>query len=282
MTNTSIASSDSQSIPASVLWVMTIATGMIVGNLYYCQPLLSDMQTTLGGSEVLAGWIPTLTQLGYALGMLLLVPLGDRFERRGLIVISTFISGLAMIGLSQAPTLGFAIAMSLLVGVSTVAPQFIIPFAAHLAPEEKRGQVVGTVMSGLLLGILLARTVAGFIGSAYGWRSMFAIAALAMVILSVLLRFMLPKSEPTFRGSYLELLRSVFHFIRTEPVLRETMVFGSLMFAAFGAFWATLIHLMESEVFNLGARTVGIFGVFGALGALMAPVVGKLADRKSP
>jgi predicted MFS family arabinose efflux permease len=266
----------------ALLWIMAIATGTCAANLYYCQPLLYQMQDSLGGSERDMGCIPTLTQVGYALGMLFLVPLGDMRERRRLIVIFTVISALTLVGVALSSTLPMAAVMSLLLGISTMTPQLIIPLAAHLAPEKKRGQVVGMVMSGLLLGILLARTVAGFVGAAFGWRAMFASASMVLFILAIVLHWMLPQSEPTFHGNYLKLLRSVMEIVIEQPALREAMVFGGMLFAAFSVFWATLIHLMESDAFHLGARTVGLFGLLGAAGALVAPVVGKIADRRSP
>lgn len=261
---------------------MAVATGVCAANLYYCQPLLHQMQDSFAASEREVGWIPTLTQVGYALGMLLLVPLGDMRERRRLIVIFTIVSGLTLVGMALSHSLWMAALMSLLIGISTMTPQLIIPLAAHLAPENRRGQVVGMVMSGLLLGILLARTVAGFVGAAFGWRAMFASASVALFILAAALRWVLPQSEPTFQGNYVNLLRSVGEIVIEQPALREAMIFGAMLFASFSVFWATLIHLMESESFHLGARTVGLFGLLGAAGALVAPLVGKIADRRSP
>lgn len=261
---------------------MTLATGLCVANIYYCQPLLHQIQDSFGASPGQVGWIPTLTQVGYALGMLFLIPLGDRFERRALIFVSTLISALTLLGMALAPNIHLAILMSLLVGLTTLTPQFIIPFAAHLASPARRGQVVGMIMSGLLLGILLGRTLAGFVGEAFGWRLMFASAAVVLVLLALALRGALPKSQPTFHGSYLKLLKSVLGLVKEFPVLRKSMLLGSSLFASFSGFWATLIFLMESPAFNLGPRTVGLFGVLGAAGALAAPLVGRLADQKSP
>ncbi|MEK2646278.1 MFS transporter [Bdellovibrio sp. BCCA] len=271
-----------QNLTSFVLWVMTVATGLCVANLYYCQPLLHQIQNTFGASAAVMGWIPTGTQLGYALGMFFLSPLGDRFERRRLIFISTLVSAVCLIGVALSPNIYFVIVLSLLLGLATMTPQYIIPFAAHLSSPQKRGQTVGMVMSGMLLGILLARTVSGFIGDLFGWRVMFGSASVVLVILAFVLRGALPQSEPSFSGSYVGLLKSVIQLVKELPVLRESMVFGSMMFGAFSAFWATLIYLMESPAFNLGAKTVGLFGILGASGALAAPLVGRLADRRSP
>jgi predicted MFS family arabinose efflux permease len=268
----------------SVLYLMTIATGICVANLYYCQPLLHEMQMAFHPSisDVEIGVVPTLTQVGYALGMLFLVPLGDMKERRNLIFIFTLISAAVLLAVAFSTTFTVLTLLSLLLGLCTMTPQFIIPFAAHLAPPEKRGQVLGTVMSGLLLGILLARTVSGFVGAAFGWRALYVGAAVVLIGLAFTLRAMLPKNAPLFKGNYTDLLKSVLQLVKEMPTLREAMAFGFLLFASFSAFWVTLIHLMETEHFKLGARAVGLFGLIGAAGALAAPVVGKFSDRKSP
>lgn len=265
-----------------VLWLMTIATGVCVANLYYCQPLLHQMQETFKVTPGQMGAIPTLTQLGYAVGMLFLIPLGDQIEKRKLIFVSTVISAMTLVGMALSPNLLTATIMSFLIGVTTMTPQFIIPFAVHLAPAEKRGRVLGMVMSGLLLGILLARTVAGFVGAEFGWRFMFGLAAGVLVVLAVILRLVLPVSQPSYQGSYIKLIHSVWTLVKEQPVLRESMLFGSMLFGAFSAFWATLIYLMESPAFHLGARAVGLFGLLGAAGALTAPIIGRLSDKKSP
>jgi predicted MFS family arabinose efflux permease len=265
-----------------VLWVMTVSAGACAANLYYCQPLLHEMQKSFGATDDGVGLVATCTQVGYAVGMLFLVPLGDRGERRRLIVGFTLASALALCGLAVSSSLNMAVWLSLAVGLCTMTPQLLIPFAANLAPEKQRGQVVGTVMSGLLIGILMARTVAGFLGAAFGWRMMFGIAAIGLTALALVLRLVLPKSEPSYRGSYLALLKSVWTLVIEQPDLREAMLFGAALFAAFSAFWATLVHLMATPRFNLGSEAVGLFGLVGVAGALAAPWVGKFADRQSP
>ncbi|MBC7384820.1 MAG: MFS transporter [Cryobacterium sp.] len=267
------------------LGIMATATGICVANIYYCQPLLHEMQNSFGGSSIItdakAGWIPTLTQIGYALGILFIVPLGDQKEKRNPTYLFTLASAIVLMGIAAAPTFEILLILCLLLGIVTTTPQFLIPFAAALAPKEKQGQVVGIMMSGLLLGILLARTVSGFVGAAFGWRMMYAGAGAVLFVLSFILRAILPKSEPTFAGNYRDLLGSLFALVKSEPVLRETMFLGGALFAAFSAFWATLIHLLESDSFHLGARTVGLFGLLGAAGALAAPIAGRFSDRKS-
>lgn len=271
-----------QTLSPALLWLMTVSTGICIANIYYCQPLLHQMQLSFNATPAEMGSIPTLTQLGYAFGILFLIPLGDKIERRKLILTATLVSASSLVGMSLAPNLFLGTLMSFLIGLTTMTPQFIIPFAIHLAGPLKRGQVLGMVMSGLLLGILLARTVAGFVGAAYGWRFMFGFAAAVLVMLTILLSFTLPKSEPTYKGSYFSLITSVWSLIKQEAVLREAMIIGSMMFGAFSAFWATLIYLMESPDFGYGARAVGLFGVLGAAGALTAPIIGRISDKQSP
>ncbi len=274
------------SISQKMLLLMAFACGACVANIVYAQPLLIEIQRSFGGeafiSDVKIAWIPTLTQIGYALGMLFIVPLGDRFERRRMIFIFTLASAGALFAFAFSPTFYCVAFASLLIGLLTMTPQLLIPFAAHLATSKNRGRIIGTMMSGLLLGILLGRSVAGFVGTAIGWRAMFASAGSVLFILAFWLRAMLPISEPTFTGNYRSLIYSVFHLIRTEPVLREAMLFGGMLFAAFNAFWATIIQLVSSDAFHLGARTVGLFGLLGAGGALAASVSGRLADQQPP
>lgn len=264
------------------LWVMTVSTGLCVASLYYCQPLLHQMQISFNTTSAKAGWIPTLTQLGYAFGILFLVPLGDRFEKRFMIVSSTFISSLCLLILAFTQNLFWGSTISFFVGVASITPQFIIPFAVTIAPDHKKGKILGVIMGGLLLGILLARTLAGFVGAEYGWRAMFLLASAILFFLGFIQRLSLPKSNPSYFGSYLKLLKSVFHYVKTQSVLRESMLMGSMFFGSFCAFWATLIYLMESPAYNYGARAVGLFGVLGAAGALTAPIIGKLSDKKDP
>jgi predicted MFS family arabinose efflux permease len=274
--------SPASSLNKTTLFMMAAATGVCVANLYYNQPLLGQIRDSFDVSVRKVGWIPTLTQAGYALGMLFLVPMGDMLERKTLILGFTVLSSLLLAWVAISPSFLSVAAASLALGMGTMTPQLIIPFAAHLAPAHERGKVVGTIMSGLLLGILLARTIAGFVGAALGWRAMFGIASGIVLVLSLLLAVFLPKSKPTFHGKYLDLLRSVGNIFREQPVLREASFFGAMLFGAFSAFWANLIHLMETPHFSLGARAVGLFGLLGAAAALLTPWVGALTDKRNP
>ncbi len=266
----------------STLMLMATATAMSVANLYYNQPLLEQIRETFAARMEAIAWIPTLTQLGYALGMLFIVPLGDMFERRRLVLLFTLLAAGSCVLVATAPAFNAVVIGSLLIGLTTMTPQLLIPFAASLARPERRGKVVGTMVSGLLLGILLARTVAGFVGQAFGWRSMFGLAAIILLILTGLLAFFSPKSVPTYKGTYTGLLSSVLRIFFTQKDLREAAFFGAMLFGSFSAFWSTLIHLMESPAFHLGARAVGLFGLLGAGAAAASPIVGTLSDRFHP
>ncbi len=265
-----------------LLLLMAAATGICVANIYYNQPLLDQIKETFLVDVADLGLVPTLSQIGYGLAMLFIVPLGDMVERKKMILSFTLLSGLVSAWIAFAPNFSSVAIGSLLLGLTSVTPQLIIPFGAHLAKNEERGKVVGTLLSGLLLGILLARTVSGFVGAEFGWRSMFALASVILVILTIVLFFKLPKSEPTFEGSYSSLLKSVYDIFTTQKVVREASFFGAMLFGSFSAFWATLIYLMQTPDFNLGARAVGLFGLLGAGAALATPWIGSLTDKKDP
>jgi predicted MFS family arabinose efflux permease len=190
---------------------------------------------------------------------------------------------MSLVGVAVAPGFAWLAAASLAVGVTTIAPQLLVPFAAHLAAPAERGRVVGTVMSGLLIGILSARTVSGLVGTYLGWRAMYAIAAVVMVLLAASLRGSLPRSEPEAAGmSYLGLMRSLGGLVRDEPVLRQSCLFGAMSFGAFSAFWTTLAFYLARPPYGYSGGVVGLFGLVGIVGALAAPLAGRFADRRSP
>jgi predicted MFS family arabinose efflux permease len=271
-----------QPITRSLIVLMAVACGLSAANLYYSQPLLADIARQFNSSIREIGFIPMFTQIGYALGMLLFVPLGDMVERRRLILLMLGAVACALCLAALSPNLVWLIASSLLIGVTTIVPQLLVPFAAQMARPSERGRVVGSVMSGLLIGILLARTVSGFIGAQLGWRAMYWMAAALMVLLTILLAMLLPRSEPTFTGSYKELMRSLIELIKEEPSLREAAIIGAMLFAAFSAFWTTLVFLLEQPPFYYGSQAAGLFGLVGAAGALGASLAGQIVDRRSP
>jgi predicted MFS family arabinose efflux permease len=275
------AAATEKPLTRNAVLVMAAACGFGVANIYYNQPMLAEMAADLKDPAV-AGIVPTVTQVGYALGLLLLAPLGDRFDRKKLIL--TELVGLvaALAVAAVAPNLAVLAAASLAVGVLTTLVQQIVPMAAHLAAPEKRGSVVGTVMSGLLIGILGGRVLSGAVAQHLGWRAMFLIAAGLMVVLFLVLVRLLPRTAPTSTLSYPALMRSLWHLFRGEPVLREASIVGALLFASFSAFWATLTLYLASPAYHLGPQVAGLFGLVGIAGALAAPLAGRLADRGGP
>jgi predicted MFS family arabinose efflux permease len=262
----------------SLLWVMAIATGLIVANLYYNQPLLDDIARTFHVGSGKAGQVGGLTQLGYATGMLFIAPLADMIRRKRLIMVCLALATVALIFVGMAKGINLLIAASYFVGIFSLIPQLLVPMTAHLARPEERGAKIGFVMSGLLLGILLSRTISGFVGAHLGWRAMFYIAAVIMLAIWLLLFFLLPEVEPEYTGTYGALMKSLLSLVREEPALRVAAIRGALCFACFSAFWVTLTFLLR-ENFNKGSDVAGLFGLVGAFGALAAGLMGKLSDK---
>ncbi len=268
--------------PRSLGFVLAAAAGLTVANLYYNQPLLGLIRASFGATPRAVGFVSTATQLGYGLAMLVLVPLGDRYERRGLIVGMTAASALALVGVMLAPSLGALLGLSLVLGVTSMVPQYIVPFAAGLAGAGGRGRAVGTVMSGVLVGILASRTLAGFVGAHAGWRSMYGVASGVMVVLAVVLAVMLPEQHPETTVPLPELYRSLLGLVREYPTLRRHTLLGALTFAAFSAFWTTLTFHLAELPGHYGSEAAGMFGLVGVAGALGAPLFGRYADRATP
>ncbi|WP_211217511.1 MFS transporter [Segetibacter koreensis] len=261
------------------LWVMTITTGMVVANIYYNQPLLADISKDFKVSEAQGGMLAMLTQSGYAAGMLFTVPLGDMFERKRLIMFQFFMTIVALLLAAWAPAINVLMVASFLIGAFSIIPQLIVPMAAHLSAPGERGKTIGFVMSGLLIGILLSRTVSGYIGAQLGWRAMFLIAAALMTILWIALYFLLPQVHPDYTGSYKGLMKSLIELIKEEPLLRISAIRGALCYACFSGFWTTLVFLLKEPQYNLGSEVAGAFGLVGAFGALAASQMGRLSDK---
>lgn len=268
-------------IKPHTVWIMAIASGAGAANLYYNQPLLAVIQEKLHASSHSSGLIPMLTQMGYALGIFLLVPLGDLMERRRLILTMLGLTAIALAATAMSPNLTLLLGASLLVGITTITPQLIVPFAAQLAKPEERGKVVGMVMSGLLIGILLARTISGFIGATLGWRAMYWLASGLMIVLALILSKLLPKSQSSLQLSYPRLMKSLFKLMQ-QSVLKEAALAGAMSFGAFSAFWSTLVFLLAQPPYHYGSEVTGLFGLVGIVGAMAAPLVGRLADKGNP
>jgi predicted MFS family arabinose efflux permease len=264
--------------PALTL-TMAATTGLAVANIYYNQPMLGLIERDLPGTA--AGFVPTVTQLGYALGLFLLVPLGDLVERRRLIVAQFLALAVALSGAALAPSGSVLLLGSLMVGALATVAQQIVPLAAHMAPPAKRGAVIGKVMAGLLLGILLSRTLAGFVAQQAGWRSMFWLGVPLAIVAGGVLRVALPHSRPDHKTpSYPALLGSLWHLWRDLPLLRRSTLTQALLFAAFSAFWSILALYVQQ--LGHGSSVAGMFGIVGAAGVFAAPMAGHLADRRGP
>lgn len=258
--------------------VLAVACGLTVANLYYVQPLLDLIARSFHVGQGPATIVVTLTQVGYALGLLFLLPVGDLLENRVLVTRTLVVTAVALVAAGVAPNFGVFLAVAVLVGLTSVVAQILIPLAAHLAPAGEEGRFVGRVMSGLLLGILLARTAASLLAEVAGWRAIFFVSAGLMVVLVVVLRVMLPVREPDHTAGYGSLLASVGELVRHEPVLRRLALCQASVFAAFSAFWTAIGYELIDE-HGLSQAGVGVFALVGAAGAAAAPVGGWLADH---
>jgi predicted MFS family arabinose efflux permease len=262
--------------------LLAFTTGAAVANMYYAQPLLHTLGHAFGVGTATTGLLVTIGQIGYVLGLAFLVPLGDLVERRNLISISLVALAAGQAVSAIAPDLAVFSAAVLFVGVATFIGQVIVPMSSQLAEPHERGKVVGTVMSGLLLGVLLSRTLSGVIAEFFGWRVVFAFAAVAMLILAAVLRRVLPRIEPTSDLPYRAALRSVLTLIRREPVLRQRMVLGGCAFGAFSILWTSIAFLLSGvhgSHYHYGNATIGLFGLAGVAGACAAQLAGRLTDR---
>ncbi|MCI2262273.1 MFS transporter [Xanthomonas indica] len=266
-------------IRRGLVLLMAIATGLAVASNYYAQPLLEVLAQTFAIDVRRAGMVVTTAQLAYAAGLLFLVPLGDRFERRSLIVGLYALSAVGLLVSAMAHSFALLLLGTLITGLSSVAAQILVPFAATLAAPHERGRVIGTVMSGLLLGILLARTVSGLLAGIGGWHTVYWVAAALILLVSGLLWRGLPRHPGNPRLSYPHLIGSVLALLRDEPVLRARAVLGGLIFAGFSMFWTTLAFLLSGPDYRYGTATIGLFGLIGAAGAFAANLSGKLSDR---
>ncbi len=268
--------------PRRLVLVMAVATGVAVANLYYAQPLLGAMASSLRVPLAALGLVTTLSQIGYAWGLLFLTPLGDVRPRRRLIVNLLVAVALPLVAMALSPDLAALAVSSLFLGLLTVTPQVIIPLAAALSPDAGRGRVVGTVMSGLLIGVLLTRTASGVVAASLGWRGVYWLAAGASLALAAVLHRALPPEAPPERVGYGGLLASVWELARSQPVLRQSALTGAALFGAFSVFWTTATFYLAGPPWHLGPAMIGLLGIAGLAGASAAPVAGRLADRRGP
>lgn len=264
-------------LPNWLVVLFAFCCGAIVANLYYAQPIIELIAPDVSLSPANASLIVSLTQIGYAAGLLLLVPLADLLENRRLMLVTL---GAALVCLLLAATShspGVFLCLSLLVGLSSVSVQMLVPLAAHLTPAEARGRVVGNIMSGLLLGILLARPAASLIADAFGWRAVFFVAAAMMALIALVIALTIPRYTPAHRAGYGQLIGSLWALLRRYPVLRQRALYQALMFALFSLFWtAAPLELTRHEGFS--QSQIALFALAGAIGAIAAPIAGRLAD----
>ena len=268
-----------QGLSPALILLMSVATGLAVASNYYAQPLLETIARNFSLSASSAGFIVTAAQLGYAVGLLFLVPLGDMFERRAMIVSMTLLAAGGMLITASSQSLAMMILGTALTGLFSVVAQILVPLAATLASPEKRGKVVGTIMSGLLLGILLARTVAGLLAGIGGWRTVYWVASVLMVVMALALWRGLPKVKSETHLNYPQLLGSVFSLFTHDKLLRTRALLGCFTFANFSILWTSMAFLLASPPFNYSEGMIGLFGLAGAAGALGARPAGGLADK---
>lgn len=276
---TAAAKAPEQVLSSGLVLLMAAATGVAVASNYYAQPLLPTMARAFGVSPAGAGCIVTVAQLGYGLGLLLIVPLGDLVERRGLVVGMSLLAAAGLFTTALAPSLAVVLVGTALTGLFSVVAQILVPFAATLAAPERRGQVVGTVMSGLLLGILLARTVAGALADLGSWRTVYWVGGAAMLLAAAVLRRALPRHHDPAGLSYPRLLLSIAGLFREEPALRLRALLGATIFAAFSVLWTSMGFLLAAPPYGFSAGAIGLFGLAGVAGALAASAAGRLGDR---
>jgi predicted MFS family arabinose efflux permease len=264
--------------PRAPLPFLGLACAVGVSTIYYNQPLLLEMSRTFGSTTGRTGFVAVATQFGYAIGLMAFVPLGDVLERRALMMRMYAAVAVALLLVALAPSLSWLIAGSALIGLFASVTHIVVPIAPDLASPTQRGRAIGTVMTGLLLGILLARTFAGWVSSIHGWRWVFVVAAAINAAFVPLLWRVMPKLPPKQNLTYGDAMRSLWTLVKTQPLLRESALIGGLGFAAFACFWTTLVFLLHSH-YGLGAGVAGTFGIVGAAGALVAPWAGRRADK---
>lgn len=263
----------------TLLWLMTIGAGLVVANNYYNQPLLGKIAKEFNVSEATANNVAMLTQIGYALGLLILIPLGDMFRRKKIIIADFVLIILSLLTFSLSTNINVMFVASFLIGFSSVIPQMFVPIAAQLSKPEEKGKNVGLVMSGLLVGILVSRVFSGIVGEILGWREVYYIAIVIVAVFGISIVLVLPNIKPTFKGTYSQLMQSLVYYVWTLPSLRLASLRGALGFGSFMAFWTTLTFHLERPPFLAGSDIAGMLGLVGVAGAVAASLIGSLTDR---
>lgn len=266
-------------IPTWLTILMAIACGIIVANLYYAQPLVGIISSSVGLPANTSGLIVTLTQIGYVVGLLFIVPLGDILENRKLIVSSLLITAVALVITAMMKQIFLFLFALFVIGLGSVAAQVLVPFASYLSSDSSRGRVVGNVMSGLLLGIMLSRPLSSLVADFFGWHAIFILSAIAIMVLAIVLSKVLPRRKPSTDTHYIALLKSMWYLLRTTPILRRRAAYHAGVFASFSLFWTTVPQLLTSQSFHFSQKEVALFALVGVAGAVAAPITGRIADR---
>ncbi len=257
---------------------MAVSAGVCVANIYYNQPILKEIALSLHASEGDIGITSVLAQAGYGFGLFFLTPLGDKTNRKKLILVLHAALAAALLGIVLISDITGIYIISFLIGLLAVAAQVILPMAASL-DQENRGKTVGIIFTGILIGILAARVYSGYIAEYLGWRYVYGISAAMVAVMAFMIYFSLPDVPAQFRGNYPQLLKSTFAQVRRFALLRRTALLGALIFGAFCSFWTNLTFHLSGEPFNYSADAIGFFGVLAVGGALLAPYFGKMADK---
>ena len=273
------STTDHRSLPVWMTLLLATACGLIAANLYYAQPLAGPISAALGLSPHAAGLTVTLTQIGYGLGLLLIVPLGDLVENRRLVLIMMSLALVGLLGAAFSTDATMFLGAAFIIGLGSVAIQVLVPLAAHMAPEAVRGEVVGNVMGGLMFGIMLARPISSTVAQFSSWHVVFFASAGVMLLLGPVLRFALPKRVPVAHVSYGALLLSMAHLARTSIVLRRRALYQACLFGAFSLFWTATPLLLAGPTFHLSQGGIALFALAGVAGAIAAPIAGRIADR---
>ncbi|MEI3893735.1 MULTISPECIES: MFS transporter [Bacillus] len=265
-------------ISSGLIILLATACGIIVANLYYAQPLIGVISNEIGLSNSSAGLIVTLTQIGYVIGLLFLVPLGDIVENKKLILMLLFLSAFALIAMVLVKSAILLLITSFFIGLGSVAAQVLVPLVSYLSSENARGRVVGNVMSGLLLGIMLARPISSLVADMWGWNAIFALSATVIIVLAFVLSKVLPTRKPKAKTNYIALLNSMWQLLRTTPILRRRAIYHACVFGAFSLFWTTIPLLLSSPAFHFSQTAIALYALVGITGAIAAPIGGRLAD----
>lgn len=276
---TQIDTNESSPLTRSAIWLMAVGGGLVVANLYYNQPLLAMIARNLEQTEAAVSNIPMVTQLGYATGLLFIVPLGDMFKRKRIILIDFALILLSLLAFALSSSLTAMLVASFFIGITSVVPQIFIPLTAQLSRPKDTAKNVAMVVSGILIGILASRVFSGIVGEYLGWRMVYFIAMGVILVLGIFIAILLPEMNPTFSGTYRELMKSILHYVKIFPELRIAALRGALTFASFSMFWTTLVFHLESPPFFAGSDVAGLLGLVGIVGALAAGITGRITQK---